>query len=394
VDFRLKIVIAHNDYGRPSGEEHAIETIAGLVSRQGHQVAWFRRSSAGIRESGSRKLAAFFAGVANPFAARQFGQCLDRERPELVFVQNLYPFLSPSILPQCKRRGIPVVMRCPNYRLFCPNGLHLSHGEVCERCLGGKEYWCVWRNCEGNYFKSLGYALRNASARLTRRILDNVSVFAVLSEFQKRRFIAGGIPAERIEILPNVIPNIPAASEGIPGPGDLITFVGRVSPEKGIEDFVAAARALPGLPFAVAGATERMPELVARSPKNVRWLGFLKESELNEICRRSRMLVFPFRWFEGFPNVISRAMVLGKPVVAASIGAVPEIVTDGKTGLLFKPADTAELVARIQELYPDTDRCRSMGQAGREKALAQYSPEVVYKRLLEIFSKAVEAERL
>src|SRR6185437_17133672 len=114
---------------------------------------------------------------------------------------------------------------------------------------------------------------------------------------------------------------------------------------------------LPDLPFAVAGATDRVPELKASSPPNVRWLGFLKQRELNEAYLRSRVLVFPFRWFEGFPNVITHAMTLQRPVLAARIGAVPEIVDEDRTGLLFDMGNVEDLVTKLHALYADPARC-------------------------------------
>ena len=382
----MQILIAHNEYGAPSGEEQAVDSISGLLTAKGHTVFRLLRSSRGI-EGVCQKARAFFSGVYSRESRQEMANALDLHHPDLVQVQNLYPFLSPSIFKPCRQRGVPIVMRCPNYRLFCPSGLHLSHGQVCERCLGGKEYWCVLRNCENDSFKSLGYALRNAVARITRSILDNVSIFIVLSQFQKQRFIHAGIPAHRLEILPNVAPQVDGAGTG--QIGDLVTFVGRASPEKGIGDFVAAARRLPDLAFAVAGATDRVPKLMASSPPNVRWLGFLKEKELNEAYMRSRVLVFPFRWFEGFPNVITRAMALQRPVLAARIGAVPEIVDEGRTGLLFETGNVEDLVTKLRTLYADPARCRQMGAAGRAKALSAYSPEGVYTRLMEIYQQAL-----
>jgi glycosyltransferase involved in cell wall biosynthesis len=290
-------------------------------------------------------------------------------------------------LVACREHNVPVVMRCPNYRLLCPNGLHLSRGELCERCLGGREYWCVLRNCERSYLKSLGYALRNAAARITRTILNNVDVFIVLSQFQRQRFIDGGIPPERIEVMPNAVQ---PGSTGTPGKrGDKITFVGRASPEKGIEDFVAAARLCPELPFVIAGATERMPDLVRNSPENISWLGFLKGDELREAFQRSRIIVMPSRCFEGFPNAVVQGMAAGKPVIASALGGTPEIVEHNRTGLLFKVGDVQDLASQIRNLYANPALCGSMGENGRQKALSHYAPEVVYQRLMEIYAKAI-----
>ena len=267
-------------------------------------------------------------------------------------------------------------MRCPNYRIFCPNGLHLSHEEVCERCLGGKEFWCILQNCENDIIKSTGYAIRNATARISRRILDRISMFIVLSEFQKKRFIAEGIPQELINIIPNIAPS--ALNDSSANTGDRVSFVGRISPEKGITDFLAAAARLPNIPFSVAGDHSHMTELVEKSPSNVRWMGFLKNDDLNKFYYQSRLLVFPGKCFEGFPNVITHAMAFGKPVIASCLGGVPEIVEHQKTGLLFKPGDVSELTAAIQRLYTDPILYNHLGESGRKKAETIYNPKMVY----------------
>ncbi len=413
----MKLLIAHNDYARPSGEECALESLARLLKYHGNSIASMRRSSEEIRNSLPDKTKALLAGVSNPWAAREMADALDSESPDLVLIQNIYPLLSPSIFAKCRKSGIPVVMRCPNYRLFCPNGLHLSHGQLCERCLGGREYWCVLKNCEENFAKSFGYALRNAAARISRRISDNVDTFIVLSEFQKRRFMDQGIAEDKLAILPNIMPdrrsdisqiensksrnsvergtwNVEQSNADLNAIGDLIGFAGRISPEKGIEDFVAAAKALPGLPFAVAGGMDQMPELVASSPHNVKWFGFLKDKELDSFYSQCRIVVFPSRWFEGFPNVVNNAMAMRKPVLACRIGALPEIVENGKTGLLFEVGNVAELASKIAGLYGDPEKCRAYGNAGRAKAEREYSADVVYERLMGIFAKVLNGHKV
>jgi glycosyltransferase involved in cell wall biosynthesis len=257
---------------------------------------------------------------------------------------------------------------------------------VCEKCLGGKEYWCVVNNCENSLVKSLGYAVRNAAARISRRIVDNVDLFLVLSEFQKQRFMAGGIEENQLKILPNMVP----VNGGEPSdePGDLVSFVGRISPEKGIEDFLAAAENLPDIRFAVAGNFEQMPGVRERAPKNVQWKGFLQGEDLASFFRQSRVLISPSLCFEGFPNVIASAMAAGKPVIASRLGAVPEIVDHERTGLLFPPGNVAELTACIHRLYDDPDECSRLGQAGQEKAETRYSREAVYGILMDIIDCA------
>jgi len=383
----MRVLFVHNDYAAPSGEEHAVEAISGLLRSHGHEILWIRKSSAGLGGSRFQQVRAFLSGIHSRSSSAEMAALLDDRPVDVVYVQNLYPWISPSIFAPCRARNVPVVMRCPNYRVFCPNGLHLCRGQICERCLGGREWWCVLRNCEGSLSKSLGYALRNAAARIRRTILDGVTTFIVLSEFQKARFAACGIPDDRIGVLPN------QATAGKPDEASsestFVSYVGRLSPEKGLGLFVDVARSMPSVPFAVAGDTSGMPELVRRSPPNVKYMGFLGGRELEDFYCRTRVLVVPSLCFEGFPNVIAAAMLRRIPVVCSRLGGLPEIVEDGRTGLLSQPGNADELKSKVGWLLERPTEAAKMGRAGHEKALRCYSPERVYAKLVSILERAV-----
>ena len=379
----------HNEYAKPSGEEHSVEGISELLKANGHKVFWFKRNSSEITGSFVGNFKAFLTGIHNPFAARALIKKLDEVKPDLVQVQNLYPLISPSIFKPLKERCIPVVMRCPNYRLFCPNGLHLAKGRICERCLGsGKELWCIFKNCENNINKSIGYALRNAFARMTRSILDGVDMFIVQTEFQKQKFIDRGIPADHIGIVPGFFPTV-QMHDGNPL-GDLITFVGRISDEKGIRDFLDAAHLMPNVPFAVAGACNHMPGILECAPSNVRWLGHLSYEQLHDIYLMSRIIVIPSRWYEGFPNVAVQAMAHARPIVAADIGALTSIVDENETGLLFESGNSRDLKVKLNYLYARKDICKMLGLAAQQKASVEYTKEKVYKLLVSIYDTAAQ----
>jgi len=386
----MRVLMVHNDYARPSGEEHAVKAIAELLASRGHEVAWFRKSSAGV-DSLSARVRAFFSGIYSTAARAEIASLLDGRQVDLVQVQNLYPLISPSVLGACRRRGVPVVMRCPNYRLFCPTGLHLWRGRICERCLYGRHWWCVVRNCAGDVLKSTGYAIRSMAAHAASAFVRNVDVFVVLSEFQKRRFAAGGIPADRIAVVPNIVDvaDVAGAADG----GDTVGFVGRLGPEKGVREFIEAARALPKYRFAMAGTATSMPETVRRAPPNVEFAGFLAGEALREFYARARIIVVPSLWYEGFPNALGTAMGMGKPVVASRLGSLPEIVDDRKTGLLVEPGDVDELAEKIDWLWQRPETCRMMGQAGREKVAREYSPGVCYDKLMGVYEKAAAVAR-
>ncbi len=386
----MRVLFVHNDYGRFSGEERAAEQLARLATAYGdHEVLWWRRSSAELAGRPARQAAALFTGIYNPAARREMGRVLHRERIDLVQVQNVYPLFSPSILVACTEQGIPVVMRCPNYRLFCPTGLHLSGGAVCERCVGGHEWQALRHRCAGDALKSAAYAIRNAYARQLGLFTNNVSVFAVLSEFQRRLFVARGVPAERLAYLPNVAPlAADIKGEGTTVGASYVAFCGRWSPEKGTAEFAEAARRLPAIRFKVAGATRAEARLAGEPPANIEFAGQLGGDDLRRFYRDSRLVVVPSKWYEGFPNVILEAMAAARPVIGTRIGAIPEIVEDRVTGRLAEPGDGADLAARIDELWHDPEALRTLGAAGRAKAEDLYSETQVARWLEAAYVQA------
>ncbi len=384
----MKILYVHNEYARPSGEEHAAGELVALLREHGHEVRWFTRASSEITVSLSGKIKAFAAGIYNPFSARDLARELDDYRPDIVHVQNLYPLLSTSIFAPIRKRGIPVVMRCPNYRLFCPQGLSLDpSGRICERCWSGNESYCVRYNCMGSVTKSLGYALRGAYARLSGNIRQGVDTFIVQSEFQKQKFIGQGIPSEKIGILAGISPRIEVSDAACRG--EWVSFVGRVSAEKGIYEFIEAARANRGVPFKVAGNLDSNFIKPDNLPDNIEFVGFRKGKDLDEFYINSRIIVVPSKWYEGFPNVIVRGMLHHKPIVTSDVGAMQSIVDHGKNGLLVFPGDSGLLSRAIRELYGDAARCREFGENGFKKATTLYSRDTIYKELTGIYEQAI-----
>lgn len=383
----MKILYIHNEYAKPSGEEHAAGELVALLREHGHDVRWFTRSSAEITDSVFSKIKALVAGIYNPFSACSIASILDEYKPDVVQVQNLYPLLSSSIFAPIKKRGIPVVMRCPNYRLFCPEGLSLDpKGNICERCWGGHELNCARLNCMGSRSKSIGYAIRNSFSRITGNIVNGVDVFIVQSEFQKQKFINQGIPAERIGILAGISPKLELSRPEILG--EWVSFVGRVSAEKGIYEFIEAARLNPDIPFKIAGNLDSNFVIPKNLSANIEFVGFKKGVDLDEFYINSRIIVVPSKWYEGFPNVIVRGMLHHKPVITCNIGAMQSIIDDNINGILIPPGNSEALSEAVRQLYSDDSKCRQYGHNGCVKASTLYSRETIYSDLINIYCQA------
>ncbi len=377
----IRIAIIHNEYGRFSGEEAVVDGLAELLGRKGHEVMRFTRSSAEIPGTPLGQARAFLGGVYNPASRRAFRRFLAERKPDVINIHNLYPLISPAVLPECRRAGIPVVMTVHNYRLICPSGLFLSRGEICERCAGGREYWCLLRNCEGAVSKSLGYALRNAVARRFGMYSKNVQVFACLTDFQRRKLIDAGVPEERTVVIPNSIDISRDGAKHVIS-GHYVGFVGRVSREKGLDILLCAARSRPDIPFQIAGHANEGDPLLKDLPPNLALHGHLAGSDLAEFYRHARMIVMQSRCYEGFPTVLLEAMQHGKPAIGPRLGGIPEIIEDGRTGLLFEPGSLRSYAASISRLWDSPELCAAMGEAARKRLASEYSSERYYERFM------------
>jgi glycosyltransferase involved in cell wall biosynthesis len=386
----LKILFIHNNYaGNNSGEEHAINGLTELLIENGHDIQWYRRSSDELFQVKLGSVKAFFSGIYNPYSVSELGKILKEFKPDLVQIQNIYPLISPAIFRLIKKNGISIVFRCPNYRLFCPSGLHLDpQGVVCENCLGkGREINCVLKNCESNQLKSLGYALRNFFARKLWKIMEYPDAFIVQSEFQRQKFIQNGIAKEKLFVVPGLSTKMPIKTESI---GKSVGFVGRLSSEKGIYDFIEVARRLPHLPFAVAGNIDKDNESILKNcPSNITFKGFLSGDTLNEFYNDSRIIVTPSKWYEGFPNVIIKAMQHRKPIIAYEIGAMTSIVQHEVNGLLISLGDVTELSSAIMDLYSNEKKCKELGERGYLKSVKEYSQNVIFNNLIDIYSSVL-----
>ncbi|OGV66104.1 MAG: hypothetical protein A3K19_11060 [Lentisphaerae bacterium RIFOXYB12_FULL_65_16] len=384
----MRVLIIHNEYARRSGEEVAVERVAAALRGGGCEVCSYTRSSAEIDRMVLGQVRAFFSGVYSRRARRDVARLLAEFRPDAVNVHNVFPLISPSVLLECRRQGVPVVMTVHNYRLLCPNGLFYSNGEVCERCLHGCESACVLRNCEQSLPKSLGYALRNLVARKAGWFRTQVAAFITLTRFQRGKLIEGGFAADRITVLPNAVAMPDSCAVG---DGEYVAYAGRISHEKGIDLLLDAARRLPHVPFRLAGAV-RAGALSQDVPANVQPLGHLAAHAMAEFYRNARVVVLASRCYEALPTTLIEAMAHGRPVIGPAHGGVPEIITAGKTGLLFPPGDATAMADRVRQLWDAPARSRDMGLAGRADARARYSLEHIQGRLLRVFERVSRGE--
>lgn len=387
----MKILIVHNHYSRAGGEEGVVAFQRRLLESRGHTVLMYERSYDEIKTWRFGRLASLFSALYNRRSVREMRMLVQKERPDVAIVHNLFPVISPAVLPVLKRGRVRVLMTLHNYRLVCPTGIFYTRGEICERCgsCAGREWNCLGRKCEGSWAGSAGYALRGWWSRVRGCFSGNVDRFLALSGFQRdllSRYT--GIPVERFAVVPNCIDPaaMPAPSpDAVTAGRSYVAYAGRLSREKGIDLLFEAARLLPEVEFRVAGQPADgyvLPQI----PANVRLLGQLDKAQLADLYIGAQAVVVASRWYEGFPLSVIEAMYYAAPVVVPELAGLPEIVDYGKSGLTYPAGSAADLAARLSRLLDDPQGAARIGISGRQRVIDFYNPDIYYRLLSENFS--------
>jgi glycosyltransferase involved in cell wall biosynthesis len=302
------------------------------------------------------------------FEARaKLARLIDRARPDVCHAHNVYHHLSPSILSVVRARGIPLVMTLHDLKIACPAYSMLSHDGVCERCRDGRLWQVLTHRCmKGSLALSALVMVESYLHVWLGSYLKNVDRFLVPSRFYLSKLVEWGFPADRFEYVPNFV----AAElfEPCYAPGARFVYFGRLSPEKGVATLIrAAAAAQVGLDVIGTGPAE--PELRALADRHdVRFLGYLTGAKLNAAVSAARAVVAPSECYENAPLAVLEGAALGKPLIVAHIGGLPELVVEGETGWSFESRSVAELAAclrRVAEL-PDAE-VAAVGRAARRR---------------------------
>lgn len=387
----MRVMQVHNRYRLRGGEDAVVDATHALLQERGVAASLFTRDS-GEMNGLVEKAKSVVTSVRSAETAHSLAIELQSFRPDVVHVHNVFPLVSPVVFKVCADLGIPTVMTVHNYRLSCPIGVHFTHGAVCTRCAGGREYHCALQNCRGSRAESLAYALRGFATRLTGGFTRHTNAFIAISAFLKDKLVASGLPNDKVHVVYNMASAPESATDA--SQGGYALFCGRLSEEKGLDVLLEAARRAPDVPVRIAGDGELRATLEKTAPPNVAFLGLQDRSALAALYAGARFAIVPSTWWETFGLVAVEAMGHGLPVIAAGSGALPEIVLDGKTGIVVPPGDAPALANAMQALWGAPDHCAAYGAAGRARALAQFNRDNYFQGIMNVYTHVIgEKER-
>lgn len=389
----MKILIAHNSYQQRGGEDTVAGAETGLLRSHGHQVEVYERHNRELHDMSATTAA--ISCVWSQQSYKEVGQLCDAFQPDVIHVHNTFPLISPSVYWLAARKRIPVIQTLHNFRLLCPQAMFLRKEKVCEDCLGKLPWRAVTRKCyRDSALQSAAAVVMLAGHRAIGSYQAQVTAYIALSNFSREKFIAGGLPAERIFIKPNFVdsrkaPNWKQRQGGI--------FVGRLSAEKGLDLLMDAVRklrgsanssgTLPSVKIVGAGPLEQAVLEVFKTD----YLGFRPPDEVFDLLHSSLFLVAPSTCYETFGLVAVEAFACGVPVIASRHGGIGELIDDGITGLLFTPGDANDLAAKIAWAQAHPEQMLKMGRAAYSEYLKKFTPEKNYQMLMSIYRHAVPA---
>lgn len=408
----IKILLVHNFYQQSGGEDTVLESELQILSK---------RNESDLLTISNNEIKTFFLHLKvatnshySSISRKNISLKLSQRNYDVVHVHNFFPILTPSIYDACIEASVPVVQTLHNFRTICPGALLLRNGKVCEKCITGNPYQAMFYRCYRNsILGSLSVARMVAYHRKRKTWKDKVNRFIALTDFAKSKFVEAGFPDQKIIVKPNFY-NYSSEVRGQRAENNLqntagrsqisevkslgtekrkgALFVGRLSPEKGVETMLSAWTSL-YIPLRIAGDGPLLDYYCTNRPATVNFLGRLSGEQVSHEMKQASFLIMPSQWYEGFPMVLVEAFAHDLPVIASRLGSMAEIVQDGVTGLHFEPGNPEDLADKVRWMDSHPEECRRMGENAYQEYLAKYTPEKNYKMLIDIYEQAIEEKK-
>ncbi len=391
-DSPLTVLLVHNVYQQPGGEDAVFEREGALLEEHGHRVLRYVLHNSAV--DGMSRAGLVRRTVWSTESHDAVARVVRQASVDVVHVHNTLPLVSPAVFHAARQSGAATVHTLHNYRLVCPGNLLLRDGKLCHDCVGSAFAFPAVRHAcyRGSTAATAAVAATTAVHRRLGTWEHRVDRFVALSHFGRDLFVEGGLPADRIAVKHNAPGTEPALAAG----GDYALFAGRLAPGKGIGVLLRAWAQDPGLPplrIAGDGPLAACVARAAREDDRILWLGWQPAGDMEALMGGAAVLVVPSMWYEGWPLVAVEAMGQGTPVVATDHGAFPEMIDDGETGRLFPRGDAAALAAAVRDLTGHPQRLREVRERTVRQFRRRFSRAVNYRQLRGVYADAIAQRR-
>jgi glycosyltransferase involved in cell wall biosynthesis len=392
----MRILQVHNKY-RPGwgGEETVVKLEAQLLRENGNEVETVSLWTGELEGAKAFNLiAAGFGAVWSFRGHRLVREAIERFRPDLMHVHNIFPLFSPSIYWAANGSDIPVVQTLHNYRLACANALLLRDDRPCEECVGRFPWAALRYRCHSSsFFRTLAVTSMNVIHRWIGTYRNKIQAYIALTEFSKAILIRAGLASDKIFVKPNFTPD-PGALVALRSP--MVIFAGTINRAKGVHLLLQAwsQLALPGYKLVLLGDGPERSTLQSRyaSDSSIEWLGSQPRNIVLQYIATSQWLALPSLAYENFAMSVLEAFSVGTPVIVPGHGALGTIVSDRRDGLHFSAGDVASLSDTLRSaLSSSPSQWTEWSAAARARYLRNMTATSNYRQLMGIYQGAMKS---
>lgn len=338
-----------------------------------------------------------FRPFYNVEAEKKLDKLIKEIKPDIVHKHSVSRHLTASVLRACYKNKVPVVMTIHGPTFFCPQeGFMMNETVYCSKELCSRNnfsHFLLNRCCKQNFAKNV-YLTALYTVYRSFRLHNGIKKFICPSQAMKNVALRAGIPDKKLEVVNNSCSKSYFDEETVPDNKGYFLYVGRLERVKGIQYLLEAMTKLPEkikLHIVGEGFEEEYFKNTAKKLNldNVIFLGYKSKQELEEEYKNCIATILPCRWFETFGLTIIESFLSAKPVIASRMGGIPEIIDNGKNGILIEPGNVNQLVDAMLNLYKNQDTAIKMGNLGRIKAEQQFNPELHYEKLIKVYKSAL-----
>ena len=395
MEHKPKILIVHNYYQIPGGEDTVVANEKKMLEDNGHQVLLYSRDNSEIKSfSFLRKLMLPITTIFNPRTYRDIRKIIREEDVDIVHVHNTLNLISPAVYYAAHSLQVPIVQTMHNFRLLCPAGTFYRKGHICEDCVEKSLACAVKHGCyRQSRLQTLICVISTVVHRMTG-IYKKLN-YICLTEFNREKLLMLNqkyntdiINPNKVYIKPNFSFDIQREKNSFDVRGKHYLYIGRVEEIKGLDILLGAFAELPQYQLCIAGTgndLEKYKNMVRQKRiENISFLGFLKREELQKTMEESKAIIVTSQWYETFGMIIAEAYAAHKPVITGNIGNIGMLVEEGVTGLKFEYDSVDALVEAIQK-FEETDTSE-WGKNAYKKYLAEFHPINNYRVLDKIYN--------
>jgi glycosyltransferase involved in cell wall biosynthesis len=407
----MKILMVNKFFYPFGGTESYVFNLSRMLMNKGHQVVPFgMKHEDNIEEfkfeyfvenidyntkSFANKIQ-YAAKILYSFEAKKkIRNLIEKSKPDIAHLHNIYHQLSPSILGELKKRSIPTVMTAHDLKLLCPNYKMYREGNICEKCQYRRFYHAILGKCIKDSFTSSALGTLEMYLHRFLGLYNSLDKIILPSHFYKMKFIEFGFPADKLTHIPNFVNHKKYHFSNVEK--NYFIYLGRLAQEKGLETLITAMEKVKDYDLYIIGDGPIKSELETKVAKsgnsNINFLGFQSGRKLLTLISEAMFMVTPSEWYENCPISVLEVLSTGKPVIAANVGGLPELVEDKVNGLIFAMGDAEDLSEKILYLLNNPNERKKMGIKAREIIEKNHTSELHYERIIPLYQSLIESKK-